>query len=489
VDAGLELHLAGVRWGDIELVVNEVLHLEPNSWNVASLSQVEWYATLSPPSAQRLARALGGTWQRGKGALSRKEFLARGIPVDIKRPQPEGRGRPRAALHGDLNVYRIINGATAVWKAELVARVPSKGTPMALSERERVRNALLQLLVSHQVEPIGKPSRWEPEDPDDDVWHDAPGPRLRAAQYRGPKPEFGWARFSGVISQLRITGNHDGEPIPATSTGTPGVSDHILSTALDEGMEQVNHSDSDDEVYEELDAQVEALQLVPTTLSAIHSVDWEALFPQAPTRSRDDARTEWVSTLSQKTPAWLKPILTDLLDGVNGFISEVSIPSDINAAVVVEGLVHTFGERIVIRFLGLDGDVVGPLAEAMLLHRPGPSPDITVLVIDPMVPEELLLSALQRLREAVEAIEGRVILITHAGFLGSRRNAYEPRELRSTVYGARYWAHQRYRVAPNRQSGILEVEVTKDERHGRPGRRIYTAFGPDLPRDLLPEAD
>jgi hypothetical protein len=119
-DAGLELHLAGVRWADIDRVVTEVLHLEPGSWKVASLAQVEWYVALSPPSAQRLAKALGGVPQRGNGSLGRKEFLLHAIPVDIPRPQPDGRGRPRAPLHGEMNIYRILNGATAVWKAELM---------------------------------------------------------------------------------------------------------------------------------------------------------------------------------------------------------------------------------------------------------------------------------------------------------------------------------------------------------------------------------
>ncbi len=488
-DAGLELHLAGVRWADIDRVVTEVLHLEPGSWEVASLAQVEWYGALSPPSAQRLPKALGGVPQRGKGTLGRKEFLARAIPVDIPRPQPEGRGRPRAPLHGEMGIYRILNGATAVWKAELMVRVPSKGTPMALLERDTVRQVLERLLVEHEVQPVAKPSRWEPDDPEHDVWHNAPGPRLRAAQYRGSKPEPGQGRFSGIISQPRIVQNDGPVDFPAGSTGTSVVSDHLLITALDEGVARQVKPDPDEEVYEKLRSQVEVLPVVPIIPdSSTYQMMRDALFSQQP-RTEGEARALWLSGLLSKSPPWLKPILSDLEDGVNGFVTEVSIPADIDPAVVVEGLIATFGEKLVLRYLGLAGAVAGPLAEAMHFQRSGPDPSITVIVIEPTVPEEMLLPILEPLREAVEAIEGRVIFVTHAGFLGSRRNAHEPRELRSTVYGARYWAHQRYRVAPNPVSGILEVIVAKDERHGRPGRRIFTGFGPALPADLFTDVD
>lgn len=186
-----------------------------------------------------------------------------------------------------MSIYRILNGATAVWKAELMVRVPSKGTPMALSERDTVRQVLERLLGEHEVQPVAKPSRWEPDDPEDDVWQNAPGPRLRAAQYRGSKPEPGQGRFSGIISQLRIVQNDGPVDFPAGSTGTRVVSDHLLITALDEGVARQVEPDPDEEVYEKLRSQVEALPVVPIVPdSSTYQMMRDALFDVACGRGR-----------------------------------------------------------------------------------------------------------------------------------------------------------------------------------------------------------
>ena len=149
--------LAGVRTDDIDTFFQKILEVGPADYQVAYYRAAERYFVLAPIEAMRLAAELGYTPTRGRGRLTRKDYLIQ----DHSMPMTVGKWAKATAA---LQVYRVRNGATFAYKVEVRLRGKKRDRHI-FSEPDIARlDALLtDLIVAHHLHPIAKPDRWEPQ--------------------------------------------------------------------------------------------------------------------------------------------------------------------------------------------------------------------------------------------------------------------------------------------------------------------------------------
>lgn len=402
---GTYVDVSGVRDQDPYTVLEEAMGLTADEHEVAYWRQLERYVVLSPPDAHRLADALGAEPVRGRGRLARKEYLVR----DHEVPVVFGVRRHATAV---LSVYRVVGGATAPYRAELVVR-GRRADPTHLREEDGVKleAALRAIVAEHGLDPLPKPSRWEPFDPDDQVTYDPDVGRLHAGNYRGRKPK------------------------------TPTDAECHTPLAI--------------KVWEAPPSTVDIDRLPPDAGVSATSRD------DGVVRGRGDEGSLHHSP-SPRTP--YTSLVDELVTLPDGFISEVILDGDVPPHRVVSSLLDRSPETHVL-YLGLDGAIPLPLMELMVTRSTNnPEAETVVLVVDPLVPSGVVSAMLEDLRPAHERDGGHLVLITC-----DRRGTWRPhpRDARSTVASARFYAHMRYRAAgPGRWVAL------KDERHGRAGRSV-----------------
>ena len=187
-DTFLDLH--GVRRPDVERLLGTIMMLPPEAYEVAHYRAAERYFVLSPREAYRLAEALGGRAQWGRGRLARKQFLVRDLPVPIT-------VRIRSKREAKLTIYRVGGGATAQFKVEL--RLAGKVRDRGHFDAADIANLdleLLRLIDEHGLSPVPKPARWEPRS-SEHCSRDGQLERLGSAAYRGSRVP------DGIVSLVR----------------------------------------------------------------------------------------------------------------------------------------------------------------------------------------------------------------------------------------------------------------------------------------------
>lgn len=174
--------IQGTRYADVDYLMKEVL--SASEFHVAHHRVAERYIVLSPFDASILAGALQEQPCRGRGRIARKYNLIRDreIPITV---------RKRTKVTAKLNLYRIDRGATWVYKLEISLRGRTRDRRHFFDEDIARLDAILQDLVKeHGLNPLPKPSRWEPRDRKARVERGGFDPILRSL---GQKAHTGYA--------------------------------------------------------------------------------------------------------------------------------------------------------------------------------------------------------------------------------------------------------------------------------------------------------
>jgi hypothetical protein len=488
--------LSGVRDGNIATGLRH-LGLKPRDWAIAGWRQIEHYVVLSSPQARRLSRLLRGEYVRAiRGPYCRKEYLLRDFPVPVL-----VRTRTKATAY--LNVYRIVGGATCDWRVEISLRADAhRHLVFDAADSDMLRQTLIDLVIEHDLHPLPKPSRWEPDDPADNLREPA-GQKLWATTYRGPKTD--------VQPTSKLRGSEDVrwvEPRPTTPSsghaGIPaGVSDpNSRGTTSHDEVEDVftspDHRDlplADDQAPSLIDS------LSSTALGGIEEhVDLDALREQEAILyemfgmtmrtmlDRLSRRSSW-PPCSHPTclcqfrfpprdepdrpagPRWVSVLSAEVDSLPEGYLVEITGNANMGPRRVLDGLVSHFGDRMAIRYLGDPSEMDLSVVEHMATMVSVAEPEVVVVVVDETVPGGLLTACLDRWRDLLESEvhgTGRKVILLTADLGGAGKNIVS-----SAVEGATYSCHQRYRVRAAATWAVVQIDVIKDERHGRHGRRRW----------------
>lgn len=107
--------LQGVRYTDVARVMEQALRLEQTAYAIQHFRIAERYIVLTPADAGKLAAAVNARAVAGRGRVSRKSWGVKDhvIAVTVRR---------RTRVNAILNVYRILRGATWVYKCEVALK-------------------------------------------------------------------------------------------------------------------------------------------------------------------------------------------------------------------------------------------------------------------------------------------------------------------------------------------------------------------------------
>lgn len=153
---GTFLEVQGVRHGDVDRLLHEVLGLGRDNWVVEHYTTAERYIVLEPADALRLAEGLGLEPAQGRGAFSRKQFLVKEHEIEVPI-------RRRARTRATLNCYRITQGGTSLYRLEARLRGRRRDRQQfSQDDIQHLDKLLLDLVDNHGLSPVLKPALWEP---------------------------------------------------------------------------------------------------------------------------------------------------------------------------------------------------------------------------------------------------------------------------------------------------------------------------------------
>lgn len=504
-DVFLDLH--GVRHDDIESVLQRTMKLQPQDYEIAYYRALERYFVLDPPEAHRLAEALDGRFERGRGRLARKTWLLREYEVPLKIRNR----RPRVAT---LSIYRIERGATAKYKCELRLAGQARNRDQFLAEDAGVLDAFLWALIDeHGVSLSAKPARWEPAGRHG--WRRDPLlARLGQAAYRGSRVgrDLQHAVDRCHTPGVFLVGNF--QDVAVTSASREYIRSSIPSPIPHEDSSQRQEERGEPEVHQREGCDggsKEQPDSIPPPMPR-------------PSRSKRSLRERpmWTPVVKDilRFPGFLSevilddahdpgPLLESLVDGApEGSVGVEALtiggPTGSNSWTSVTTLAHhhPVTEKTTTYVLVIDPSVVGAVSNAVsvfdektghLVDGPLVRPwdhNTDMFHLASKAVGAWLFGMLGELRDICEHGGLRVILVTpdtrpdHGRGAMLRTHYFRDGRVRSLLGDAgRYHAHNRYLVEVDRNVQGRRVVMLKDEGEGLMGRvlwsRSYDSWGLD----------
>jgi hypothetical protein len=492
--------LEGVRYRDISRFMEQVLDLTPNEYRIEYYRRAERYIVLTPSDAERMAQRLGIQPQKGRGRLSRKQYVINSyeVPVTI---------RQRSAATVYIKVYRIQRGATWVYRCEacLLGKRRDRNH-FHEADIQRLDEALLKLIDDYQLQPIPKPARWEPRNFSAPIEHgrfDANTQKLGQKAYRGyviepplldaiekchpPKALFSTKSFGSTGTYLRSarirTVNHLHSQLQATervqreapdsSAGQwsqtydgPFVPTLYVNDAYPGRTAQTKQSSGPDQPWRELATEVDVL---PAHLAEIILDGNQDPGPLIAALEATAPGQVSVENWTGPSEDWSS---NDLWYSVKQAIKRNPVREGVSLRVVVvdPGIVEVIKKDL--------EEMVNAIRPSWDFQHWGRDPWIAWLM------GAVLWNTLKQLRQQCEQDDIKTVFITtdlrtDKGMgCFHKSHYYKDTRLRSWIGDAgRYHAHQRYRVEKNDSNEPVRIVVIKDEAEGLVGRLVFERFG------------
>lgn len=449
------IDLEGVRRGDHEKLLHDILGLEAEDWSVSYFRRLERYIVLSQPEAERLAVVLGGELHRERGRRSRIVWLHHHFKREVKI-------RTRATGIAQGKIYRVQpeRGATAAYRLEVWLEGDRKGrTHFFEQDEDALDEVLASLVEEHDLHPIIRPDVWEGEGGEKPpfVKRDRDLARMTMSAYRGSRP---WTVNRHPCSPLDSAPSVVLRPLGDGNLVRPRVSCRFPSS------HPTNAS---------------------TTPSARPSPDGEREIAIQIANDPVSLLTEVVID-GQQDPTHLLRHLVHQLGGAGAVdVGYVGIPGETwyGVETVMAELPPVTGDEMSLVLL-VEPDLIVDLIKDTW-SVPGGGVDCEALqaaadgspAIHRLTSCGLLADLMGALRRLCETTGLKVVLITvddrpdngRGPWRGSHR--WDDGRVRSAIGDAgRYWAHSRYRMERDR------ITMLKDERHGRPGTIAWQREAP-----------
>lgn len=376
----LDIH--GVRHDDIQRVLEGSMKLRKDQYEIAYYRALERFFVIEPHEAHRLAVALDGRSQQGRGRLARKEWLLREYKVPV-------RIRSRTVRTAELSIYRVTRGATGRYKCEIRLSGKARHRDQFRAEDAAVLDAVLQGLIdTHGLNIVEKPARWHPRGPE--RWRRDPLlRRLGQKVYRGHLPSVGLQK---VVEKCHTPGLVILDNSAANTVDSVNPQ-HIRSSIHSPGHQEVSphghreahhgHQDPPQDPRDPLQEHQEDPGLLDQEDSPSRPPpgypdgQGSKTQPKTPTRTKKEA------------PMW-NALVTDLLR-YEDFLSEVVLDDTHDPGPMLETLVRRAPEGSVAMMVLCMGDEQGhastwtSVSELAARHPATLRTSTLVLVVDPSV--------------------------------------------------------------------------------------------------------
>jgi len=457
------INIQGVRFSDIQQFFEVVLDVGPDDYTIKDYLAAERYFVLSPAEAHWLSEELGGRQHKGKGRLSRKEFLLKAflIPVTVKKRTP---------MAASLCIYRIDRGATAAYKCEIRLHGKRRNRHTFFKDDiKKLDKKLKQLVNDHDLHPLEKPCRWEPIDTNskNKVRYDSSLRNLPHKAWRGTKLPYTLLEKCNTPTGLKLGITHlksDGYlPSPRIREGNSTFSDGIDDSHPPLCSKGGSYNTPNRSVWDTLAQDIH--QLPGYLMEVVLDADQDpAPFLQALTRSNPNIGISALYDL-------------DTWYSVKEMIPQYPVVEGIDLlTIVIDQNVMTAGQEQVCKFDG-KSFTSGPLAPSErfdVMDWTDTYIRATACVLWPVFWQLRELSEKTGLKVVVISADARPV---HGNGPVQKSHYFRDTRVRSTIGDAgRYWCHMRYRVDTNHNGEAESVVLIKDEHDGCTGRML------DVPR-------